>query len=97
MTDYEKQVHDSQIGEKPIEEIDPDYVTGGAKVVTPGETEGLTPTPHIQECNCGKFSPNKGGICGAKICENCKHAIKTKDKSETTYCSLQPKQIITIS
>lgn len=96
MTDYEKQTQNRELSEKTIEEIDPDYITGGARIVPPSETEGLMPTPHTQECNCGKFSPNKSGVCGAEICENCKHARKTQDNSKTTYCSLQP-QIITIS
>ena len=91
MTDCEKQ---NQTKNQEIEEIDPDYITGGARVVPPEETKGLTPTPHTQECNCGKFSPNNSGKCGATICENCIHAKKTDADSSTTFCDVQ---FITIS
>lgn len=94
MQEHEQQ-KPSEIPQEPqIEEIDPDYITGGATVVSPESTEGLTPMPHTQECNCGKFSPNESGKCGAPICENCIHAMKTSKDSPTAYCE---KQFITIS
>ena len=98
MKDYEKQNPSNEEKDRQIEEIDPDYVTGGAEVVPPKETEGLTPKEHTQQCDCGEFNPNVSGTCGVGICENCKHAKKTSDDSSTVYCTKQPiKQIITIS
>lgn len=94
MKEYEKQQPNEAQDERQIEEIDPDYITGGAEVVAPEATEGLTPRPHTKECNCGKFSPNDAGKCGAPICENCIHAKKTSPDSDTTFCA---KQFITIS
>ena len=94
MKEYEKQNPSKSRENEQIEEIDPDYITGGAEIVPPKATEGLMPTPHTRECNCGKFSPNRSGKCGAHICENCIHARKTSNDSPTTYCE---KQFITIS
>lgn len=93
MTDYKKE-KTTQSNAKSMEEIDPDYVTGGANVVAPKEVEGLTQTDHLQPCNCGKFSPNEGGICGEKVCENCEHAKKLSDEDKKTYCSVQPQIIV---
>ena len=90
MTDYEKHNQGQPTGKKPVEEIDPDYVTGGADVVEPEEIEGLTQTDHLEPCTCGKFSPNEGGVCGKECCENCKHARKLSDDSKNTFCSVQP-------
>lgn len=94
MKDYEKQNSTEQGENKQIEEIDPDYITGGAEIVPPKETQGLAPTTNTQKCNCGKFSPNESGKFGAPICENCIHAKKTNPDSSTTFCE---KQFITIS
>ena len=88
MKEYEKQKNEQ------IEEIDPDYITGGAEVVSPEATEGLTPMLNTQKCNCGQFSPNESGKCGAPICENCLHAKKQSIDSHNVYCE---KQFITIS
>ena len=92
----EKEKTTQSTEEKSMEEIDPDYVTGGAEIVVPNEVKGLTQTDHLQPCNCGKFSPNKGGVCGKNVCENCEHAKKLNDEDDKTYCSVQP-QIIVLS
>lgn len=94
MKEFEKQNLIEEERDRQIEEIDPDYITGGATVVTPESTEGLTPRLHTKRCNCGEFSPNDAGKCGAPICENCIHAKKTSDDADTTFCA---KQFITIS
>lgn len=94
MKEHEKQNLEQETENKQIQEIDPDYITGGATVVAPENTEGLTPKPHTQECDCNEFSPNDSGKCGPHICENCKHAKKTSPDSPTTFCE---KQFITIS
>ena len=94
MKEYEGQQTDEKKANEQIEEIDPDYITGGAAVVPVENTEGLVPRVHTEECNCGEFSPNDGGKCGAPICENCVHARKTSDDANTTFCE---KQFITIS
>lgn len=94
MKEQEKQDLTTENENKQIEEIDPDYITGGAKVVPPESTEGLTPTTPTQECNCGEFSPNDSGKCGPKICDNCIYAKKKSDDSQKTFCE---KQFITIS
>lgn len=94
MKEYEKKQMSEKQDNNLIEEVDPDYVTGGAAVVTPESTEGLVQRSHTEECNCGEFSPNYGGKCGAHICENCVHAKKTSDDADTAFCE---KQFITIS
>lgn len=77
-----------------IEEIDPDFITGGADVVSANSTKGLQPTLNTQKCNCGEYSPNESGLCGPEICDNCIHARKNDKNSPVTYCT---KQFITIS
>lgn len=94
MAEYEKKDLGKQREPDQIEEIDPDYITGGAAVVPPEVTEGLMPRPHTEECNCGEFSPNESGKCGAHICENCKHGKKMSNDSDIVYC---PKQFMIIS
>lgn len=96
MTDYEKQKHENPTDEKSIEEIDPDYIVGGAKIVPTEETEGLHPTNSTQICDCGEFSPNDSGICGTNICANCKYSMTPEDNPKATFCSIQPR-IIDIS
>jgi len=88
MTEYEKQ-NQQPTHESSPEEFDPDYITGGVKVVTPEETDGLQPTSPSDVCQCGKFGPNKAGICGEPICANCKHAVTQKTNSPLTFCTLQ--------
>ncbi len=94
MKEYEKQKTDEKKDNNKIEEMDSDYITGGAAVVSPESTKGLVPRLHTQECDCGEFSPNDSGKFGAHICENCVHAKKTDDYSKTAFCE---KQFITIS
>ena len=94
MKEHEKQNLDEKKDNNQIEEIDPDYITGGATVAEQKDIEGLTPTKNTQVCECGEFSPNDSGKCGPPICENCIHAKKKNADSSTTYCE---KQFITIS